>query len=172
MRWFLRGSLGLMENEFDEWSDDIGDYTDRKLRNSPDVTANFLAAYTADLGGNGSLRPWAEVQYQDEMFLDGENTPQLKTPSRTLVNAGIAWASPGDRWEVEAHVTNATDERVLDGGFNVLNVLRLHGRLLQSAAPLLADAALPIRVNTGANRARPQLLRARCLPRAPGGLIK
>jgi len=118
---FLRGSLGLMENEFDEWSDDTGDFTDRKLRNSPDVTANFLAAYTADLGGNGSLRPWAEVQYQDEMFLDGENTPQLKTPSRTLVNAGIAWASPGDRWEVEAHVTNATDERVLDGGFSVLN---------------------------------------------------
>ena len=118
---FLRGSLGLMENEFDEWSDDNGDYTDRKLRNSPEMTANFLAAYTLDLGGNGSLRPWAEVQYQDEMFLDGENTPQLKTPSRTLVNAGIAWASPGDRWEVEAHVTNATDERVLDGGFSVLN---------------------------------------------------
>jgi iron complex outermembrane receptor protein len=109
-----------MENEFDEWSDDTGDFTDRKLRNSPEVTANFLAAYTADLGGNGSLRPWAEVQYQDEMFLDGENTPQLKTPSRTLVNAGIAWASPGDHWEVEAHVTNATDERVLDGGFSVL----------------------------------------------------
>jgi iron complex outermembrane recepter protein len=118
---FLRGSLGLMENEFDEWSDALGDYTDRKLRNSPEMTANFLAAYTADLGGNGSLRPWAEVQYQDEMFLDGENTPQLKTPSRTLVNAGIAWAAPGDRWEVEAHVTNATDERVLDGGFSVLN---------------------------------------------------
>ena len=68
---FLRGSLGLMENEFDEWSDDTGDFTDRKLRNSPEMTANFLAAYTADLGGNGSLRPWAEVQYQDEMFLDG-----------------------------------------------------------------------------------------------------
>jgi len=118
---FLRGSLGLMENEFDEWSDDTGDFTDRKLRNSPEMTANFLAAYTADLGGNGSLKPWAEVQYQDEMFLDGENTPQLKTPSRTLVNAGIAWAAPGDRWEVEAHVTNATDERVLDGGFSVLN---------------------------------------------------
>jgi iron complex outermembrane receptor protein len=117
---FLRGSLGLMENEFDDWSDDTGDFTDRKLRNSPEMTANFLAAYTADLGGNGSLRPWAEVQYQDEMFLDGENTPELRTPSRTLVNAGIAWASPGDRWEVEAHVTNATDERVLDGGFNVL----------------------------------------------------
>lgn len=117
----LRGSLGLMDNEFDEWSDDQGDYTDRKLRNSPDVTANFLAAYTADLGGNGSLRPWAEVQYQDEMFLDGENTPELETPSRTLVNAGIAWASPGDRWEVEAHVTNLTDERVLDGGFSVLS---------------------------------------------------
>ena len=24
---FLRGSLGLMENEFDEWSDALGDYT-------------------------------------------------------------------------------------------------------------------------------------------------
>ena len=117
---FLQGSLGLMENEFDEWSDDLGDYTNRKLRNSPEVTANLLASYTADLGGNGSLRPWGEVQYQDEMFLDGENTPQLQTPSRTLVNAGLAWASPGDRWEIEARVTNATDERVLDGGFNVL----------------------------------------------------
>ena len=117
---FLKGSLGLMENEFDEWSDDAGDHTDRKLRNAPDVTANFLAQYTADLGGNGSLRPWAEVQYQDAMFLDGENTPQLRTPSRTLVNGGIAWGSPGDNWEVEASVSNATDERVLDGGFSVL----------------------------------------------------
>ena len=37
MRCFLRGSLGLMENEFDEWTDDLGDHTDRKLRNSPDA---------------------------------------------------------------------------------------------------------------------------------------
>ena len=117
---FLRGSLGMMENEFDEWSDDLGNYTDRKLRNSPELTANFLAAYTAELGDRGRLRPWAEVQYQDEMFLDGENTPELRTPSRTLVNAGIAYVAPSDRWEVEAHVSNATDERVLDGGFNVL----------------------------------------------------
>jgi iron complex outermembrane receptor protein len=54
------------------------------------------------------------------MFLDGENTPELRTPSRTLLNGGIAWASPGDTWEVEGSVSNATDERVLDGGFNVL----------------------------------------------------
>lgn len=117
---FLKGSLGLMDNEFDEWSDDTGDFTYRKLRNAPEVTANLLASYTAELGGNGSLRPWAQVQYQDEMYLDGENTPELRTPSRTLVNAGIAWTLPSNNWEVEAHVTNATDERVLDGGFNVL----------------------------------------------------
>ena len=25
--WLIHGSLGLMHNEFDDWSDDIGDYT-------------------------------------------------------------------------------------------------------------------------------------------------
>ena len=34
------------------------------------------------------------------MFLDGENTPQLESPSLTILNAGVRWTLPNDRLAV------------------------------------------------------------------------
>jgi iron complex outermembrane receptor protein len=118
--WLIHGSLGLMHNEFDEWSDDFGDYTDRKMRNAPETTFNLLTAY--DVGVQSSkLTPWVEVQYRDSVFLDGENTPQLESPSLTLLNAGVRWTLPNDAWQIEVRGSNLTDERELTGGFNGLS---------------------------------------------------
>ena len=116
----IRGSLGLMHNEFDDWADDNGDYSDRKMRNAPEATFNLLAAYDIALASS-KLTPWVEAQYRDSVFLDGENTPQLESPDRTLLNAGIKWTLPNDAWQVEVRGSNLTDERELDGGFNGLS---------------------------------------------------
>jgi iron complex outermembrane receptor protein len=113
----IRGSLGLMHNEFDDWSDDFGDYSDRKMRNAPEATFNLLGAYTMALQSS-QLTPWLEVQYRDSIFLDGQNTPQLESPDRTLLNAGLRLTLPNDRWQLEVRGENLTDERVLTGGFN------------------------------------------------------
>jgi iron complex outermembrane receptor protein len=118
--WLIHSSLGLMHNEFDEWSDDLGDYTDRKLRNAPETTFNLLTAYDIPLSSS-KLTPWVEVQYRDTVFLDGENTPQLESPSLTLLNAGLRWTLPNEAWQIEVRGSNLTDERELTGGFNGLS---------------------------------------------------
>jgi iron complex outermembrane receptor protein len=122
--WLIHGSLGLMHNEFDEWSDEVNgeiiDHTDRKMRNAPETTFNLLTAYDIGLASS-KLTPWVEVQYRDSVFLDGENTPQLESPSLTILNAGVRWTLPNEAWQVEARGSNITDERELTGGFNGLS---------------------------------------------------
>jgi iron complex outermembrane receptor protein len=118
--WLIHGSLGLMHNEFDEWADDNGDYSDRSMRNAPETTLNLLTAYDFALASS-TLTPWVEVQYRDSVFLDGENTPQLESPERTLLNAGLRLTLPNEAWQVEVRGSNLTDERELDGGFNGLS---------------------------------------------------
>ena len=118
--WLIHGSLGLMHNEFNDWSDTLGDYTDRKMRNAPEATFNLLTAYDFKLSSS-KLTPWAEVQYRDSVFLDGENTPQLESPSLTILNAGVRWTLPNDRWQIQVRGSNLTDERELTGGFNGLS---------------------------------------------------
>jgi iron complex outermembrane receptor protein len=118
--WLIRGSLGLMHNEFNDWADDNGDYSDRKMRNAPEATFNLLTAYTMPVASS-KLTPWIEVQYRDSVFLDGENTPQLESPDLTLLNAGLRLTLPNEAWEVQVRGSNLTDERELTGGFNGLS---------------------------------------------------
>ena len=53
---------------------------------------------------------------RDSVFLDGENTPQLESPDRTLLNAGLRWTLPNEAWQVEVRGANLTDERELTAG--------------------------------------------------------
>lgn len=121
-RFSLRGSIGYTEGEYDEWFDPnaVGgpaDYSDRKLRNNPEWTANLAAIYEAPLAG-GTLRLSGNASYVDDMYLDSENAEVLHAGSRTLLDAGISWATADERWEVGVLGKNLSDEQELVSGFN------------------------------------------------------
>jgi iron complex outermembrane receptor protein len=120
--WLIHSSLGLMHNEFDEWSDDFGDYTDRKLRNAPETTFNPLdrvrhcaRVVEADAVGRGPVPRQA-------CSSTVENTPQLGiTVAHAILNAACRWTLPNDHWQIQVRGSNLTDERELTGGFNGLS---------------------------------------------------
>lgn len=118
--WGLRASLGYANNSYDEWRDGPNDFSSRKLRHAPEWTANLGTTYDIPLGGDARVRLGASVAYQSWMFLDGENSPVLRAPSRTLLDASVFYVAPGDRWELGIQGRNLTDERVLNSGYNGL----------------------------------------------------
>jgi iron complex outermembrane receptor protein len=118
--WTVQGSLGYTHNKFDEWRDGANDFSGRKLRNAPEWTANLANAYEWLLPSAGRVRLTANVSYQSSMFLDGENSAVLHAPSRTLVDAGLFYVSPNDRWELGVQGKNLSNKRVLNAGFNGL----------------------------------------------------
>ncbi|MBS0364261.1 MAG: TonB-dependent receptor [Proteobacteria bacterium] len=119
-RWTLQGSLGYLHNQYDEWHDTLGDYTNRKLQNAPQWTANLASSYDWRIANGAGIRARANVAFQSWMYLDAQNSPVLRSPSRTLLDAGLFYLAPGDTWELGVEGKNLTDRRVLTSGFNAL----------------------------------------------------
>ena len=72
----------------------LGDYTWRKLQNAPEWTANISSAYEQHVASGAGLRFTVNVGFQSWQFLDGANSPVLRAPSRTLVDAGLFYLPP------------------------------------------------------------------------------
>jgi iron complex outermembrane recepter protein len=118
--WSLQGSLGYNHNEYNNWHDSLGDYTWRKLQNAPEWTANIATAYEQHVASGAGMRATLNVGYQSWQFLDGANSPILRAPSRTLVDAGIFYLPPSGKWDLGLEGKNLTDDRVLSSGYNGL----------------------------------------------------
>jgi iron complex outermembrane receptor protein len=118
--WTLQGSLGYAHNEYNDWHDSLGDYTDRKLQNAPEWTANLASAYEWHVPSGAGWRLTANVSFQSWMFLDAENSAVLRAPSRTLIDAGFFYLAPSRRWDLGVEGKNLSDQRVLNSGYNGL----------------------------------------------------
>jgi iron complex outermembrane recepter protein len=120
-QWTLQGSLGYSHNQYDDWHDSQGDYSHRKLQNAPQWTANIASAYETHWGGGSGLRFTTNIAFQSWTFLDAQNDPVLRAPSRTLVDAGLFYLPPSGRWDLGVEGKNLTDARVLNSGYNALS---------------------------------------------------
>ncbi len=114
----LNLGLSFIDDDSDGWVDLTGDYSDTELQYTPEWSATAAAAYRLELGAAGALRFSADMRYTDEYYLDAVNTEALRQDSYTLYNAGIAWLSPEDSWQVELRGDNLGDERARIGGFD------------------------------------------------------
>ena len=119
--WSLQGSLGFMHNEYNDWHDSAGDYTNRKLQDAPEWTANIASAYEWHVPSGAGLRFTANVSFQSWMFLDAQNSPVLRAPSRTMLDAGLFYLAPSGRWDLGVEGKNLSDQRVLTSGYNGLS---------------------------------------------------
>jgi iron complex outermembrane recepter protein len=119
-QWSVQGSVGYSHNEYNDWHDSLGDYTWRKLQNAPEWTANIASAYEQHVSSGAGVRFTANVGFQSWQFLDGANSPVLRAPSRTLVDAGLFYLPPSGKWDLGVEGKNLTDDRVLNSGYNGL----------------------------------------------------
>ncbi len=118
--WTAQGSVGYAHNKYNDWHDSLGDYTWRKLQNSPEWTANIATAYEQRVSSGAGLRATLNVGFQSWQFLDGANSPVLRAPSRTLVDAGIFYLPASGKWDIGVEGKNLTNDRVLNSGYNGL----------------------------------------------------
>jgi iron complex outermembrane receptor protein len=119
--WTLQGSLGYLHNEYNDWHDSGGDYTWRKLQNAPEWTANLASAYEWHVPSGAGVRFTANVSFMSWMFLDAQNSPVLRAPSRTTLDAGLFYLAPSGRWDLGVEGKNLSDQRVLTSGYNGLS---------------------------------------------------
>jgi len=119
--WTLQGSLGYLHNEYNDWHDSAGDYTWRKLQNAPEWTANLASAYEWHVPSGAGVRFTANVSFMSWMFLDAQNSPVLRAPSRTTLDAGLFYLAPSGRWDLGVEGKNLSDQRVLTSGYNGLS---------------------------------------------------
>ena len=72
---------------------------------------NGVVRYHISLGGGGNLTLQADYDWREESI--GQNRIDY-TEDRLLVNLRAFWSSPTERWEVQAYVENAFDEKYID----------------------------------------------------------
>jgi iron complex outermembrane recepter protein len=118
--WSLQGSLGYLHNEYNNWSDSLGNYTWRKLQDAPEWTANVASAYETHVASGAGVRFTTNVAFMSWMFLDAANSPVLRAPSRTLLDASVFYLAPSGRWDLGVEGKNLSDQRVLTSGYNGL----------------------------------------------------
>ncbi len=118
--WSLQGSLGYLHNEYNNWSDSLGSYTWRKLQDAPEWTANLASAYETHVASGAGVRFTTNVAFMSWMFLDAANSPVLRAPSRTLLDASVFYLAPSGRWDLGVEGKNLSDQRVLTSGYNGL----------------------------------------------------
>ena len=140
--WTLQGSLGYAHNEYNDWHDSLGDYTDRKLQNAPEWTANLASAYEWHVAERGRLalhrqRLLPELDVPGRGEQRGAAGTLAHAHRRGLLLSGTQRAlGPGGRGQEPLRPARA-QLRLQRAG-----VLRLCRGHLQPAAPLLADVPL------------------------------
>src|SRR5512138_211315 len=110
--FILEGSLGYLDNEFEEIAEVPGTTQtvgpDNRLPFTPEWQGNVGIGYDFAVGA-GTLTPRVNVSYTDKQFFDAANSVEVaQLESVTVVNASLTWAF--DKWRIRGGLNNATDE--------------------------------------------------------------
>lgn len=97
---------------------DVGTILGDQFINTPEFAASFNADYMVPLKSGATLLGHVDYSHKSSIARDGENTPELITPSTDVVGALVSYRSAGDGWHIDAGVTNLTDERFIISGQN------------------------------------------------------
>ncbi len=126
----LAGSLAYLDAEFVEFfapqgfeTEDGGPLLDRsgnRLLQTPEWAITQIASYEWDVPAlNGALRAQGEYIYQDEVFGDVQNDPDVARPAYDLVNLSLTYIRDGDhRSELSLWMDNAFNEDYLVNSFS------------------------------------------------------
>lgn len=107
-------SLGMKAPFTPKWKGDLG------------------VEYEIHAGGLGIFTPRLDASYQYATFDALPNDQFSQLPSRTLMNAHIAWDSPSGNWQIAAHVINLADKVYY---YTYFNNITSTGTVLGEVAP-------------------------------------
>ncbi len=111
----LGAAFGWQKAKYLEFFTDIDgsgtnvDATFLKLRNVPEVTANFTANYEFPPQPWGQVSVNGDVNYQSEFESVTLNADRTQGQARTLVGASLIWSSPSDRYRISVFGRNLLD---------------------------------------------------------------
>ena len=109
-RFQLRGALGLLEAEFDNYITPLGDdLSGRETPQSPQTMAQIAASYTLWQGLDVGL----ELTTMDGYFFSDRH--DTRAPSRQLVNANLNWRA--GNWSAQLWARNLSNETYYTRGF-------------------------------------------------------
>jgi len=115
----IDAGLGFTDAYFTKWQDAVyGDYSNRQFPNTPKWTGNLGVQYDFDIGRYGHVAARLDANYRDDVWLDAENHPLLRSEAFTMLNASLRWIAPGKHWELMLSGKNLTDRRALLSGFD------------------------------------------------------
>ena len=77
---------------------------------TPENKGSLGIQYAVVMGDNGSLIPRLDWSFQDDIFIDPENTPGGLIDSYDLLNVGVTWRSPDEDWQATLKINNASDK--------------------------------------------------------------
>lgn len=107
----LIGTVAYLDAEYDRYFDQGVDLAGRTLPNAPKWNLTLASEYRVELDGGSMIKLRADVAQRDEIFFKANNLPQFSADSYVLVNARVAFTTPGEAWEVALYGRNLTDER-------------------------------------------------------------
>lgn len=115
------GGIGYTDFGFTELNPGVQDITlSTQQANTPKWSGNLGISYAFDVGNDATLTMRGDWSFSSSSFRDIVNTPQLKQPAYSLVNARITYAPSEANWTLSALVTNLTDTRYIVGGLSTL----------------------------------------------------
>ncbi|MEQ8801329.1 MAG: TonB-dependent receptor, partial [Haliea sp.] len=115
----MYGSIAYLDAEYKETQQEItGVSLDTKLPKAPEWSATAAVEYRTTIAGGESLFR-VDYSYTDESYADVRNTPQLLQENHSLVNARVAWTTPGENFTLALYGRNLTDEHFVLNGFDV-----------------------------------------------------
>ena len=85
------------------------DLSGNKIPHSPEISGSVYASYAIDLGGSGTLTPFAIMTYSGSFFGQPFNSILEKQSSFTKIDLRLTWAL-NDKFEVQGFVTNVTNK--------------------------------------------------------------
>lgn len=108
--WDIVLGLSVLDSEVDEIAGPSGGIKeDVEFPNAPSYSINYLFRYNWD-ALNGNLALQIDGFYEDDQYLEVQNTVPTEQEAGGITNARAIYTSGDDKWSVTAWVKNLADE--------------------------------------------------------------
>jgi len=114
----VNAALSLTEAEYDEYLTNDNrygvpaDFSGNRLVQTPQYTVSLGAEYVIDTSF-GTVTPRADIFWSGDLYFLSANSAYDRQDAYSLIDLGVTWTDPEERWTVAAFVCNAGDEDVI-----------------------------------------------------------
>jgi iron complex outermembrane receptor protein len=121
---YLTVALGYQNAEYTELDpllseSEFGSFDiNAKLANTPELTGSVSLNWAVGYVAGGELEYNLNYSYTDDVYNDTANTEALFQKASAIMGTSLSWVSNDYTWNARLGVTNLTNKRRLDSGFD------------------------------------------------------